>query len=759
MNARFLRAIVVFVLFVSTTAGLEAGPLDVWHWRNPTSTGNTLYGVCYGMDKYVAVGERGTIVFSPDSINWFNQESGTTLELRSVCFGNGMFIAAGELGAIFVSLDGLNWSRVFTPYLYDLHGITFGSNQFVAVGQGGIVLTSTNGTTWTQRTSGSFDLNGIAFGNSRFVAVGWNPVSEQSVALVSLDGTNWISSIPAVPGKLNAIGFGNGIFVTASAASTFTQTFFQNSSDGFSWVPTQSVFFNQINTIAFGDGRFIALGGDDTTAYGSFLESENALTWQQLEFGVSTPHVPNAMVYGPDGFVAVGGTKDFIRYGILGLPNGSLVWQERARQINWSPTKIKYVHDRYFLLDYYGTNIATSGDGVFWETHFPPANAPIADITSDGQKFLAVGASNILVSRDGENWSVVSTSSNAVLNAVAWGDNQFVAVGPGISGTSIDGTNWSWLEVADFNPDRIYFGAGRFLAYNSQYWYGPSSLHISTNGNLWAVHTSATNFQYLTFADGEFLGAAGNQIMISSNALDWRVIHLDSGSSVIALTRTHGTIVAVANNGNYAWNRVLSSTNEMTWKEHDRPAAYLFNLATDNNRVLLLGGSGVLLQSDPLTAAAPSIIRAPTSIAAAIGSAVTLQAAATGTSPLHYQWFRDGLPIAGATHEYLAFPNVQLTNSTEYSLSISNSLGATNTPPIQLTVGVAPQLQIGGGPSPEITIIGSPNRPYRIEYATDLATSLWQTWTNVILVNSNQTLSIDGFDPTTNHFYRALLIP
>lgn len=767
MNPRFLRALVIFVLLTSATAIVKAGPLDIWHWRKPAATGNPFYGVGFGANKYVAVGERGSIVISPDAINWFAQESGTSLTLRSVCFGNGIFVAVGELGAILVSPDGLNWTRAFNSYFYDLNGISYGTGQFVAVGADGVILTSSDGFTWSRRTSGSFDLKSIAFGNNRFVAVGWSFNGTQSVALNSTDGTNWFSEATAIPGRLNSVCFGNGIFVTATTLwpSDFA-SIFQVSTDGYSWKPTESVYINQINAIAFGNGKFIALGGSENTFYPIFFESENAVTWTQKSLEVDLPQVPRAAIFGSEGFVAVCGAKQFFaQNGILLQPNGSSVWTEQGRQIAWNPTRIKYVQDRYFLFDYFGSQIGTSADGIFWSTQVLPTNALIADVAFDGEKFLAVGGTNVLVSSNAEAWSVVFTLTNATFSAVTWDGNHFVGVGLNISGKSVDGTNWVLIEVTNFSPDRIHFGAGKFLAQNSQNWYLPGFLYLSSDGISWETYTNPAALHSLTFADGVFIASAeDNRVLISSNAIDWTTIRPASVNPIVAVSRINGRSLALVSINHYTGsnfytlNRILSSNNDSAWTESDPGSSpSLFDIAAANNNVILLGSSGTLLQSDPLTPEPPSIVLTSRPVAARIGTTVTLRAFVQGTSPFQYQWFEDGHPIPGATFEYLTFHNVQLENSHAYSFSVSNLFGATNAT-FQLTVGAAPHLDLVRFPQLGIRISGTPARQYRIEYTADLANPLWQTLTNLALVGTNQTVTLDSDQPTS-HFYRALLIP
>jgi hypothetical protein len=57
---------------------------------------NGLYGVTYGNGLFVAVGDVGTILTSPNGVRSTEQASGTSNSLYGVTYGNGRFVAVGE---------------------------------------------------------------------------------------------------------------------------------------------------------------------------------------------------------------------------------------------------------------------------------------------------------------------------------------------------------------------------------------------------------------------------------------------------------------------------------------------------------------------------------------------------------------------------------------------------------------------------------------------------------------------------------------
>jgi hypothetical protein len=110
--------------------------------------------VTYGNGLFVAVGEGGAILTSPDGVSWTARTSGTGNDLSGVTYGNGPSWRWGTGGAILTSPDGVSWTGG-PRGRHDLYGVAYGNGTFVAVGDRGTILTSPDGVSWTQRTSGT----------------------------------------------------------------------------------------------------------------------------------------------------------------------------------------------------------------------------------------------------------------------------------------------------------------------------------------------------------------------------------------------------------------------------------------------------------------------------------------------------------------------------------------------------------------------------------------------------------------------------
>src|SRR5215207_4134355 len=105
---------------------------DGMNWTNTDSIGpQILYGLTFANGRFVGVG-RGIhsdttyIITSIDGVNWTSPGVyPTTNTLRSVAFGNGLYVAVGDLGTIVTSPDANAWTVRNSGTLNTLRAITF----------------------------------------------------------------------------------------------------------------------------------------------------------------------------------------------------------------------------------------------------------------------------------------------------------------------------------------------------------------------------------------------------------------------------------------------------------------------------------------------------------------------------------------------------------------------------------------------------------------------------------------------------------
>lgn len=86
----------------------------------------------------------------------------------------------------------------------------------------------------------------------------------------------------------------------------------------------------------------------------------------------------------------------------------------------------------------------------------------------------------------------------------------------------------------------------------------------------------------------------------------------------------------------------------------------------------------------------PSIVSPPQSQTVSNGASATFTVVAAGSPPLTYLWNLNGAPLASATSASLTLTNVQAINQGDYTVTVSNSVGAVTSSAAQLTVQTAP---------------------------------------------------------------------
>lgn len=181
-------------------------------WTSQTTGINSnLNAIAYdGKGKLVAVGNSGSIITSVDrGVNWDKTSiPDVTVNLNAIAYDDNKFVAVGDNGTVVTYTPDKGWEKV-TRKLTDnsnlnLNGITFGGSIFLAVGASGIIVISPDSTKGAERLLESkVNLNGVAFGNGVFMAAG----DGGKVLSTSDMGQTWQPETTGTTAKLNGIGF------------------------------------------------------------------------------------------------------------------------------------------------------------------------------------------------------------------------------------------------------------------------------------------------------------------------------------------------------------------------------------------------------------------------------------------------------------------------------------------------------------------------------------------------------------------------
>ena len=96
----------------------------------------------------------------------------------------------------------------------------------------------------------------------------------------------------------------------------------------------------------------------------------------------------------------------------------------------------------------------------------------------------------------------------------------------------------------------------------------------------------------------------------------------------------------------------------------------------------LLAGTGTLrAQSGP-----PVITSSPVAQTVFLGDVATFRVMAGGAAPLSYQWLCNGASVSGATASAYAFTTSSADHLAQFSVVVTNPLGAATSAPVALTI-------------------------------------------------------------------------
>jgi hypothetical protein len=143
-------------------------------------------------------------------------------------------------------------------------------------------------------------------------------------------------------------------------------------------------------------------------------------------------------------------------------------------------------------------------------------------------------------------------------------------------------------------------------------------------------------------------------------------------------------------------------------------------------RVELKSGTlGAVSSTARLTVLVPAaIFTQPKSVAVAADSPVNLKVSATGTPPLTYQWYKNGIVIQGGTAAEYAITNAGLTDAGTYSVEVNNvAERVVRSEAAEVSILTPPSLtdqppeataaNLGSSATMSVTVAGSPTLSYQ----------------------------------------------
>jgi hypothetical protein len=492
----------------------------------------SLNGIDYGNDRWVAVGDRGSILTSTDGETWLTSESGVVQDLKDIVFGDGQFVVVGnrlDTSVALVSSDGVEWTATLSrangaptsPAFLYLDHVAFGANGFVAIGGGSSALWSPDGQTWTEHPLDQEILRGgVAFGNGQWAAGGLALTLSTTFAtalLTSADGREWIDHTGGVPSVTqNGIAFGNGVHVAVGTGGRIAR-----STNGIDW-SLATVLGNgfDLARVVHAGGQFLAIGSQGNNAL--LLVSEDGRQW--------TNRAPAASAR------------------LSGAASGA---------------------GRSVVVG--GATVLLSTNGDDWELSPSSSASNLFDVVFDGRQFVAAGRNGtIQTSMDGVDWVTRPGSTNASLRGIAFGRSTYVAVGRGVVVVSTNAVDWVTRHTGEFNLQSVVYGGGWFVAAGVRLGAFPSDVLLaSSDGQQWSQRDIGGNLSPSCLAfDGRsfLLGGSGGAILQSDP------VALTAPSSLV-LRWTNGIELFLT--GAAGQNYVIESSESLGTNQPWKPLATL----------------------------------------------------------------------------------------------------------------------------------------------------------------------------------------
>lgn len=112
--------------FAMIGLGSSVTSADAVNWNYaPVFQSSAMRGLTYAGSGWIAVGDGGQVLLSPDAAQWSPYASGVTVDLSAVASDGGLHLAVGAAGTILASSDGIAWFAQASNASETLHAITY----------------------------------------------------------------------------------------------------------------------------------------------------------------------------------------------------------------------------------------------------------------------------------------------------------------------------------------------------------------------------------------------------------------------------------------------------------------------------------------------------------------------------------------------------------------------------------------------------------------------------------------------------------
>ncbi len=717
---------------------------------NLLPSGFFVESVIYGRKTFVAVGEDGYIISSPDAVTWTNVKSGTTSYLRGVTFFNGQFVAVGTSGVVLTapSPDSA-WTVRQTGSTATLTAVAASDATIVAVGLGGAILQSTPPSAAPTINTAPAAISEAAGSNVLFtvVATGSPPLSYQwSFNGAAITGetsdTLFLANVSTAQAGNYSVTVKNslGAVTSGNAALQLRPNVFESIIDS-AFEPI-SVPHSGVSAIAEqSDGQIIAAISQNNGYITQTLQRFSKTGVKDMSYSPAITGTVTQLVMQPDGkllvlgksspssstyifqlirlnsdgtldqnFNAIPSTSESIAEICL-LKNGSILL--RQNKIN----RIKSNGDSdasFNPIAIAAVTFAADDSGKIYAADSGSLNRYNADGSIDSSfKKLAPSTSNYY------NYAftkIIINSIGRVLfeeKLITYGaySTQYFSLdsngmkAPSLPSISAGGSRSSSLntQISSDNLGNLYLlysaslstgnSLSKLLRYDSAF---NLDLTFDANSDALTLSSYSTGFcvsstgivYIIAYSNNSGSGFYKIYRFKKSNALAPLKISLASISPETASVKPSDPLslsVKAAGTGpiTYVWKSSVPLVNA------DKETATFPTLTSGTYTVTVTATNKAgSVTSAPIriviAESSPVFYIQPTSISSSLGRSATFAATAAGSGTINYQWYRGTMLVGtGAT---LTLKNMTASDSGDYTLVATNSLGTTRSSTVQLSL-------------------------------------------------------------------------